>query len=55
MELDAKYVDTIVCRWQDHSGKKATRESDGVTFDTLVSEAGGLEHRESLTGVADKA
>ena len=32
MELDPKYVDTIVRRWQDHSGKKATRESDGVTF-----------------------
>jgi DNA modification methylase len=33
MELDPKYVDTIVRRWQDHSGKKATRESDGVAFD----------------------
>ncbi|MEF8717524.1 MAG: site-specific DNA-methyltransferase [Candidatus Accumulibacter necessarius] len=35
MELDPKYVDTIVRRWQDHSGKKATRESDGVAFDDL--------------------
>ena len=32
MELDPKYVDTIVRRWEDHSGKKATRESDGATF-----------------------
>jgi len=55
MELDPKYVDTIVRRWEDHSGKKATRESDGVTFDALVSEAGGLEHCESVTGVAGEA
>ena len=55
MELDPKYVDTIVRRWEDHSGKKATRESDGVAFDALVSEAGALEHRESVRSVADKA
>ena len=55
MELDPKYVDTIVRRWQDHSGKKATRESDGVAFDALVSEPGGLEDCESVTGVADEA
>jgi len=39
MELDPKYVDTIVRRWQDHSGKKATLESDGVAFDALVGQA----------------
>ncbi len=55
MELDPKYVDTIVRRWQDHSGKKATRESDGVAFDALVSEPGGLEHGEPVAGVADEA
>ena len=55
IELDPKYVDTIVRRWQEHSGKKATRESDGVDFDALVSEPGGLEHRESVAGVADEA
>jgi hypothetical protein len=43
MELDPKYVDVIVRRWQDHSAKKATRESDGVDFDALVSEPGGPE------------
>ena len=39
MELDPKYVDTIVRRWQDHSGKKATRASDGVAFDALVGQS----------------
>lgn len=32
MELDPKYVDVIVRRWQDWTGKQATRESDGATF-----------------------
>jgi len=33
MELDPRYVDVIVKRWQDYTGKKATREADGVAFD----------------------
>jgi DNA modification methylase len=32
MELDPKYVDVIVRRWQDWTEKQATRESDGVLF-----------------------
>jgi DNA modification methylase len=39
MELDPKYVDVIVRRWQDHGGKKATRASDGVAFDALVGQS----------------
>ena len=35
MELDPKYVDVIVKRWQDFSGKQAIRSADGVVFDTL--------------------
>ncbi len=34
MELDPKYVDTIVRRWQDWTGKLATRESDGALMQT---------------------
>lgn len=33
IELDAKYVDVIVRRWQSWTGKQATRESDGALFD----------------------
>jgi DNA modification methylase len=33
IELDPKYVDVIVRRWQDWTGKQATRESDGVAFE----------------------
>lgn len=32
MELDPKYVDVIVKRWQEFTGKTATLESDGRTF-----------------------
>jgi DNA modification methylase len=35
MELDPRYVDVIVRRWQERTGKTATRESDGVAFDQL--------------------
>ena len=33
VELDPKYVDVIVRRWQEWTGKQATRESDGALFD----------------------
>ena len=35
MELDPGYVDVIVSRWQERTGKAAVRESDGVAFDEL--------------------
>ena len=35
MELDPKYVDVICRRWQQWTGKLATRESDGAAFDDL--------------------
>ena len=38
MELDPKYVDVIVRRWQDYTGKKATLESDGRTFEDVAAE-----------------
>lgn len=35
MELDQKYCDVIVKRWQEFTGKKAVLESDGRTFDEV--------------------
>jgi DNA modification methylase len=37
MELDPKYVDVIIKRWQLFSGKQAKRASDGATFGELVT------------------
>jgi DNA modification methylase len=38
MELQPKYVDVIVKRWQDFTGKQAVLESSGETYDTLAKE-----------------
>ena len=35
IELDPKYVDVIVRRWQEYAGAQAVREADGVRFDDL--------------------
>lgn len=35
MELDPRYVDVIVRRWQNFTGKAATLEASGQTFDEL--------------------
>jgi DNA modification methylase len=39
IELDPKYADVIVRRWQDWTGQQATREADGVAFDQAASES----------------
>jgi DNA modification methylase len=38
IELDPKYVDVAVQRWQTLSGKKAKLEADGRTFDEIAEE-----------------
>ena len=42
IELDPKYVDTIVRRWQEYAGAQAVREADGVKFDDLVGTADAI-------------
>ena len=39
IELDPKYADVIVRRWQDWTGQQATRESDGLAFDQAASDS----------------
>ena len=43
IELDPKYVDVIVRRWQEYAGVQAVREADGVRFDDLVGTADAAE------------
>ena len=38
LELDPKYVDVIVQRWQALTGKKAALEGDSRTFDEIARE-----------------
>jgi DNA modification methylase len=39
IELDPKYVDVIVKRWQNWSGLQAIRVADGVAFDDVTAQA----------------
>ena len=36
MELAPKYVDVIVRRWQEYTGKEATLDGDERTFDAVA-------------------
>jgi hypothetical protein len=38
LEIDATYVDVIVCRWQQLTGKAATLAGDGRTFDQIKAD-----------------
>lgn len=38
MEYDPRYCDVIIRRWQDFTGKTATLESTGQTFDEMTAE-----------------
>jgi ParB-like chromosome segregation protein Spo0J len=37
MELDPKYCDVIITRWQDFTGQQATLEESGETFNALAA------------------
>lgn len=52
-ELDEKFVDVIVRRWQDFTGKKATLEATGQTFDDVA--AGRLAGNDNGEADADAA
>jgi DNA modification methylase len=38
LELDPRYVDVTVRRWQELTGKQATLDGDGRTFDDVAAE-----------------
>jgi DNA modification methylase len=38
LELDPKYVDVVVQRWQTLSGKEAILDGDGRTFEAVAEE-----------------
>ena len=35
MEIDPKYAQVEIIRWQNFTGQQAVRESDGILFDEL--------------------
>ena len=38
VEVDPKYVDVIIRRWQQYTGKQAVLDGDGRTFDQIAAE-----------------
>lgn len=44
MELDPKYCDVIVRRWQEFTGQQATLAGDGRAFSQVESERMENEH-----------
>jgi DNA modification methylase len=38
VEVDEKYIDLVVRRWQRYTGKQAVLVGDGRTFDQIASE-----------------
>jgi DNA modification methylase len=38
VEIDQRYADVIVKRWQEYSGKQATLDGDCGTFEEIVKE-----------------
>ncbi|MGQ0588123.1 MAG: DNA-methyltransferase [Sphingosinicella sp.] len=48
LELDPKYVDVIVRRWQEMSGKPAIHAEEGETFDSIA-------HKRQADGVVRKS
>jgi DNA modification methylase len=42
IELDPKYADVVVARWQTLTNKKATLDGDGRTFEEIKLERAGV-------------
>jgi DNA modification methylase len=45
MELDPRYADVIVARWQLYTGQQATLEGDGRTFEEIRAERAGEQQQ----------
>jgi DNA modification methylase len=52
LEIDPTYVDIVVLRWQALTGKAATLEGDGRTFDQIRSERSARSEAEVRVDVA---
>src|SRR5690606_23163546 len=51
MELDPKYVDVIVTRWQDFTGRAATLDGDNSTFGDVKAARLGADTEEDVAQV----
>jgi DNA modification methylase len=42
LEIDPKYIDVAILRWQQQAGRKATLEGDGRSFEQVAQERQGV-------------
>jgi DNA modification methylase len=52
IELDPRYVDTAVVRWQEFTGAEAVLEGDGRSFREIIEQRRGAEWDGVLRGVS---
>jgi len=50
IELDPKFVDVIIKRWEDYTGQQAVREDDGMKFGELSVSADAAQVQEAPAG-----
>ena len=55
MEIDPCYADVIVRRWQQYTGKKATLEGDGRTFEEIAEQRLGQNAERPASADAGRA
>jgi DNA modification methylase len=55
MEIDPRYVDVVVRRWQEYTGKEATLNEDGRTFDAVAEQRLSLNEERPGAGEPGRA
>ena len=48
LDIDPKYVDVAVLRWQQQSGQQATLDGDSRTFEDVAQERAGRDRTGTL-------
>jgi DNA modification methylase len=54
LELDPRYVDVIVRRWQKFTGKRATHAETGKSFDDIEKQIGKKAHDKRTEGTGHR-
>ena len=53
VELEPKFVDVTIRRWQEHTGQLAVRESDGAVWSELASQSASELQEQANTNLAE--
>ena len=54
MEIDPRYADCIVRRYQEYTGKKGTLEGDGRTFDEIAKDRGPRRYEATVASARSR-